>query len=63
MESISIKFLEPFPDGARRLTTANWSGACVVISRNRIDSAFKVAELTRPGVPILVGPSEITPDT
>ncbi len=63
MESLKIEFLESFPDGIRRLTTHNWSGACVVIARKHFDLAPEVADLACPGVYILVGPSEILTDT
>ncbi len=62
MESITITFLESSPDGVRRLTTNNWSGACLVISREHFASARRVEDLMRPGVYILVGPSEINMD-
>lgn len=56
---ITIKIAGASPDGVRRLTTTNWSGVCVVLSRNQIDSALGSAELARAGVYILAGPAEI----
>jgi hypothetical protein len=59
MEPIKIDFLDQSADGLCRLSTHNWAGACLVISRNRLESALKSGELAVPGVYILVGPSEV----
>jgi hypothetical protein len=59
MEPIKITFLEPFADGLRRLTINSWSGVCIALSRNRLDSALATGKLAHPGVYILVGPSRI----
>ena len=46
-------------DGLRSLTTDNWSGACLVITRKHFEAGQKTAKLDRPGVYILVGPSHV----
>jgi len=60
MEPIKITFLEPTADGLRRLTTDNWSGVCLVISRSHLAAALKTEELAHSGIYILVGPSKVT---
>ncbi len=60
MEPLTIRFLDAFPDGLRQITTENWSGNCLMISRNRVEAALQGTGLTVSGVYILIGPSDVT---
>ena len=56
MESIKITFPEQNAQGIRKLTIDNWSGCCLIVSRDFLQDALETDELEHAGIYILHGP-------
>jgi hypothetical protein len=60
--SLSIEYLDDQPDGLRRVSQANWTVECLIVSRQGLIRALADApqreQLDQPGVYLLTGPSD-----